>query len=121
MKPIRLDGLKKPKKYRNVRVDIEGMTFDSKAEAARWVELQILERTRKISNLQRQVPIVLIAGAKLWGADRARPAWRLVVDFHYVQDGVPVWEDTKGFETAMSLAKRHAAKALHGIDVRLSR
>ena len=121
MKPIRLENSKKPNKYRNKRIDVAGITFDSKAEAARWTELQMLERLQKIVGLCRQVPIVLIPGAKLWGADRARPAWRLVVDFHYVQDGVPIWDDAKGFETAMSLAKRHAAKALHGIDVRLSK
>ena len=80
-----------------------------------------MERAGRISNLRRQVPIELVPGVKLWGAARARPAIRLVVDFCYQEQGATVWEDTKGMETPMSLAKRHMAKALHGIDVRVTK
>ena len=108
------------KKYRNKKTEFAGFTFDSAAEARRYGELMILERVGKIEKLQRQVPIALVPGAKLHGAARARPAIRLVVDFAYMQDGTQVWEDTKGFETAASLMKRHLAKALLGIDVRVT-
>jgi hypothetical protein len=107
-------------KYRNRKTEFAGLTFDSAAEARRYGELVILERVGKIEKLQRQVPIVLVPGAKLHGAARARPAIRLVVDFAYVESGAQVFEDTKGFETPASLIKRHLAKALHGIDVRLT-
>ena len=108
------------KKYRNKKTEFAGFTFDSAAEARRYGELMILERVGKIEKLQRQVPIALVPGAKLHGVTRARPAIRLVVDFAYMQDGAQVWEDTKGFETAASLMKRHLAKALLGIDVRVT-
>ena len=108
------------KKYRNKKTEFAGFTFDSAAEARRYGELMILERVGKIEKLQRQVPIALVPGAKLHGAARARPAIRLVVDFTYIENDVQVWEDTKGFETAASLMKRHLAKALHGIDVRVT-
>lgn len=108
------------KKYRNKKTEFAGFTFDSAAEARRYGELMILERVGKIEKLQRQVPIALVPGAKLHGAARARPAIRLVVDFAYVESGAQVFEDTKGFETAASLMKRHLAKALHGIDVRVT-
>lgn len=59
------------------------LNVDSKAEARCYGELQALERMGLISNLRRQVPIELVPGVKLWGAARARPAIRLVVDFCY--------------------------------------
>ena len=109
------------RKYGNQKTQFAGLTFDSKAEARRYGELQALERMGLISNLRRQVPIELVPGVKLWGAARARPAIRLVVDFCYQEQGATVWEDTKGMETPLSLAKRHMAKALHGIDVRVTK
>lgn len=124
MTPIRAAdlGLSKPKapKYRNRKTLFAGLTFDSAAEARRYGQLQVLEKMGRITHLQRQVPIALVPGVKLWGAARARPAIRLVVDFCYRENDVVVWEDTKGMETPLSLAKRHMAKALHGIDVRVS-
>ena len=109
------------RKYGNKKTQFAGLTFDSKAEARRYGELQVLERMGLISNLRSQVPIELVPGAKLHGAARARPAIRLVVDFCYQEQGTTVWEDTKGMETPLSLAKRHMAKALHGIDVRVTK
>lgn len=109
------------RKYGNKKTQFAGLTFDSKAEARRYGELQALERMGLISDLRRQVPIELVPGVKLHGAARARPAIRLVVDFCYQEQGATVWEDTKGMETPLSLAKRHMAKALHGIDVRVTK
>ena len=109
------------RKYRNEKTVVAGLTFDSKAEARRYGELQLLERAGRISDLRRQVPIELVPGVKLWGAARARPAIRLVVDFCYQEQGATVWEDTKGMETPLSLAKRHMAKALHRIEVRVTK
>lgn len=108
-------------KYGNTKTQFAGLMFDSKAEARRYGELQVLEKMGRIENLQRQVPIELVPGVKLWGAARARPAIRLVVDFCYQEQGATVWEDTKGMETPLSLAKRHMAKALHGIEVRVTK
>ena len=80
------------RKYGNKKTQFAGLTFDSKAEARRYGELQLLERAGRISNLRRQVPIELVPGVKLWGAARARPAIRLVVDFCYQEQGATVWE-----------------------------
>lgn len=105
-------------KYRNKKTVVGGVTFDSKREAARWQELQMLQRAGRISGLKRQVPIELVRGVKLSGAARARPAIRLVVDFEYQENGQRVLEDAKGFETPASKIKRHLAAALHGLEVR---
>lgn len=111
----------KPSKYRNVITEIDGMRFDSRAEAKRWRDLKMLERGGVIANLERQIPIELVAGTKLHGANRARPAIRIVVDFRFydVELSRVRHQDTKGEETAVSLIKRHIAKVLHGIDVEI--
>ena len=63
------------RKYGNKKTQFAGLTFDSKAEARRYGELQLLERAGLISNLRRQVPIELVPGVKLWGAARAA-SWK---------------------------------------------
>ena len=62
--------------------------------------------------------------AEWMGKKRTPAEWKLLfVSGHAVatKQGATVWEDTKGMETPMSLAKRHMAKALHGIDVRVTK
>lgn len=113
---------KKPAKYRNRKVEAFGLKFDSKAEAARWGELLMLERLERIGSLRRQVSLELLEGVKLWGHTRAQPAVRLIVDFAYIEGGVWVYEDMKSPATAKLPAFRlkcHMAKAIHGIDVRV--
>ena len=107
-------------KYRAIKTEVAGIKFDSKREAVRWQELNYLQRAGHISDLKRQVPIELVPGVKLHGETRARPAIRLVVDFRYIENGATVWEDTKGMETPASRMKRHMAKALCGVDVRVT-
>ncbi len=49
----------KPSKYKNVKVVVDGEKFDSKKEAAYWVELKMRAKVGEIFNLQRQVAIPL--------------------------------------------------------------
>ena len=51
-------------KYRNRRIVVDGETFDSKREAQRWYELKLLRRAGVVTDLQRQVPFVLIPEQK---------------------------------------------------------
>ena len=39
---------------------MDGLTFDSKAEARRWGDLKLMERVGEITDLKRQVPFPLI-------------------------------------------------------------
>ena len=50
----------KPSKYNNKKIEIDGITYDSKKEAKRHQELIFLERTGEINDLRRQVKFVLI-------------------------------------------------------------
>ena len=56
---------KKPSKYKNVRVMVDGIVFDSKREAKRWSELRLLQFARKIGLVFCQMPYDLhAAGGK---------------------------------------------------------
>ena len=102
--------VKRPK-YRNRKTSIDGRTFDSKLEAARYVELKRLQEGGIISGLQCQVPFALEINGNL--------ICKYVCDFHYVDiDGKTVTEDAKGMRTREYTLKKKLMKAIHGIEIR---
>lgn len=118
-------SLKRPilkgRKYRNQKVTIDGITFDSKREAGRYQELRALASRNLIEDLRHQVPFELAPGVKFSDEKRAKPALRYVADFAYRLDGRLVVEDVKSAITAKSAAyriKRHLMLAVHGIEVK---
>ena len=100
-------------KYGNTKVEIDGMPFDSKREAARWRELRLLERAGEISDLRRQVRYELVP--KMPGE---RPV-DYIADFVYRdKDGNEVVEDVKGVRTPVYVIKRKLMLWRHGIRIR---
>jgi hypothetical protein len=80
------------RKYRNVPTVIDGIRFDSKAEARRYQELELLQRAKVIRDLKRQVTFAL------YGKNGA-PICRYRADFMYEESGKHVVEDVKGVAT----------------------
>ena len=100
-------------KYGNTKVEIDGVPFDSKREAARWRELRLLERAGEISDLRRQVRYELVP--KLPGE---RPV-DYIADFVYRDSGGnEVVEDVKGVRTPAYVIKRKLMLWRHGIRIR---
>lgn len=81
-------------KYHARQTYVDGIRFDSKAEAERWQYLRLNERAGLISDLKRQVKIVFQTGV----------TWR--IDFVYAESGRTVYEDVKGKITADYRIKR---------------
>lgn len=102
-------------KYRNKKCEYNGEKFDSQRELNRYLELRLLERAGKISELKRQAPYVLAPAVRIGG--RGRPALRYYADFVYIEDGKEIVEDTKGRITEGYRIKRHLMKAVHNIDI----
>ena len=99
-------------KYNNTTVRVDGRLFDSKREAARWQELQLLERAGEITELERQVEYELIPKQK---GERAA---KYIADFRYKDhEGKTVVEDTKGVKTPVYILKRKLLLWVHGIRV----
>lgn len=120
-------------KYGNRKTVVDGITFDSKKEANRFRELQLLERAGKITALQRQVKYVLIPTQREFtneiykkGAHQGhfKPGKVLekecsyIADFAYIQDGAYVVEDTKGVRTEAYKIKRKLMLERYGIQIR---
>jgi hypothetical protein len=87
----------KRSKYGNVLTEVDGFTFQSKAEALRWLDLRNLERAGEISELKRQVSLELQPAFE-WQGEKIKPI-NYVADFTYYQDGVYTIEDVKGHAT----------------------
>lgn len=106
-------------KYHNKKVTINGETFDSKKEAARWQELLLLQRAGKISHLNRQVTYELIPSQHIDGKCVER-AVKYVADFVYKENGNLVVEDTKGLKTPDYIIKRKLMLSVYGIRIKES-
>lgn len=116
-KAMVIKAAKKPAKYRNEKVTIGGLKFDSKKEGARWGALCVLERAGKISDLRRQVRIPLLGRDGLIRSEKGR-VLVYVADFVYrLPDGSEVVEDAKGFRTKEYILKR-AVLAAQGVNIR---
>lgn len=103
-------------KYRNHKVTVDGITFDSLKEYRRYCELRLLEKAGEITDLQTQVKFVLIPSQKAGGKVVERDCSYLA-DFVYVQDGKKVVEDTKGIKTKDYIIKRKLMLWVHGIRI----
>ena len=100
-------------KYNNTKIRVDGRLFDSKAEAARWQELQLLERSGEITELERQVEYELIPKQK------GERAVKYIADFRYIDHvGKTVVVDTKGVRTPVYILKRKLLLWVHGIRIR---
>lgn len=106
----------KPRKYKSEPITIDGIRFDSKKEARRWEQLQLLQRAGEISGLERQVKIGLEGHCSPIRTPTGRLA-HYVADFSYIEKGVRIFEDSKGFRTPEYLLKR-AILAAQGIEIR---
>lgn len=51
---------KKPRKYRNTPVVVDGATFDSKAESRYYAMLKLREKAGEVLNVEMQVPLSII-------------------------------------------------------------
>jgi len=105
-------------KYRNTKIEVNGIKYDSKAEMARHLILKQMERDGVIRCLETQVKYELLPGVKYEG-ERKKPALRYIADFTYWQGDTHVIEDVKGMQTPAFKIKRHMMKAIHGLDVRV--
>jgi hypothetical protein len=97
-------------KYRNKKTVVDGITFDSMAEAARYRTLKVKLDAGEIKDLtlQKRFPVV-INGVKVC---------TYVADFVYTHRlGGQVVEDVKGFITPMYRLKKKLVNAVHGVEI----
>lgn len=98
-------------KYGNVRTLVGPHAFASKAEAARYRELLILEKRGEIFNLTLQRPFLCTVNHV--------PVCNYVADFTYSRQpsGEYVVEDVKGVRTAIYRLKAKLMFACYGVKI----
>ncbi len=84
-------------KYHNKKTIIDGISFDSKAEAARYCQLKLMVRAGIIDNLKLQ-PKYLLQEAFVKNGKKIQ-AINYIADFEYIENGKTVIEDVKGVKT----------------------
>ena len=117
-------------KYHNKIIKTsEGLTFQSRKEYKRYCELQLMEASGLISNLQRQVKYVLIPAqrepdtvGKRGGIKQGKLIERecaYYADFKYqLPTGETIVEDTKGVRTPEYKIKRKLMLYVHNIKIK---
>lgn len=85
-------------KYNASKVTVDGIKFDSRREANRYLKLKELELSGEITDLQRQVRIEIQPSFKHKG--KTIRAIHYIADFTYRDSsGIIHIEDSKGFKT----------------------
>lgn len=84
-------GKREKNKYKNIKTELAGRTFDSRAESALFLRLSLEEREGRIRDLAHQPGTVFLSGARI----QYRP------DFRFVNcaTGDFEWAEYKGYET----------------------
>ena len=105
-------------KYRNKKVIIDGIEFESIKEGNRYSELKLLERAKEITDLKLQVPFELLPNYEING--KKRRGIKYVADFCYIdiRTGKYVVEDVKGFKTKEYSLKKKMFEQKYGIELR---
>jgi hypothetical protein len=104
-------------KYHNTRVTLDGITFDSKAEARRYGELKLLHEAGEIHKLRTHPRYTLLDPFEVKGVK-----YRGIVyegDFEYVENGLVVCEDVKGVRTAVFSLKEKLFMDKYGDQIEL--
>ena len=104
-------------KYRNKRVELDGYTFDSLAEARRYGELKLLHQAGEIHKLVVHPRYTLLEPFECKGV-----RYRSIVyegDFEYVENGKRICEDVKGKVTAVFALKKKLFVNRYGDSIEL--
>ena len=103
-------------KYHAKKTTVDGITFDSRREADRYLVLKSMEEDGTIEGLRRQVRYELVPAFDADGR-HYRPVY-YVADFVYVEDGKEVVEDVKGMRTDVYRLKSKLFAYRYGMSIR---
>ena len=88
-------------KFHNSKTIYKGVVYDSKKEAKRAYELEILQRAGLIHNLERQRSFELIPAYVNNKGKKVRPII-YIADFVYEKNGIYYVEDVKGSKKVLT-------------------
>lgn len=107
-------------KYKNQKVKVSGITFDSRKEARRYGELKYMQKSGRIKDLKRQVKYILIPSQRNANNRVIERECAYIADFVYTdtETGETVVEDVKGLRTDVYKIKRKLMLERYGIRIK---
>lgn len=97
-------------KYGNIKTTYAGVVYDSRKEARRAQELDLLTKAGEIFSLEIQPKFPVFINDK--------KVFTYIADFAYTKkDGTSVVEDVKGVKTPVFNLKRKCVEAYYGITI----
>lgn len=122
--------MRRPSKYHNKKVEVDGMLFDSQREASVYKGLKIRQDLGEIFEIRRQVVFVLLPPqleVQEYHDKKGRPRQRTRVAekaVKYIADFVVIYAngdqeviDAKGMRTAVYKIKKKLMRYVHGIKI----
>lgn len=103
-------------KYKARKTVVDGITFDSRREADRYIVLKSMEEDGAIEGLRRQIRYELVPAFDVDGK-HYRPIF-YVADFVYREDGKEVVEDVKGMRTDVYRLKSKLFAKRYGMSIK---
>ena len=103
-------------KYKNKKSEYKGHKFDSKREMLRYIVLEDMQKKGEITDLQLQVPFILIPPFEVDGTKYK--GMKYISDFVYKKDGKVVVEDVKGMKTDVYKIKKKLMAYVHKIEIK---
>lgn len=103
-------------KYHAKKTCVDGIVFDSKREADRYLVLKSMEEDGTIEDLRRQVRYELVPAFDVDGK-HYRPVY-YVADFVYRENGHEVIEDVKGMKTDVYRLKAKLVAYRYEMNIR---
>jgi hypothetical protein len=108
---------RKRSKYGAVPTTVDGIRFDSKAEARRYQELKLLVLAGEVRDLELQPEYPLLVRSRDGGFVRIG-VYRADFRYRSGRQGLLVVEDVKGVRTPLYKWKRRHTTAQYGIDIK---
>ena len=111
---------RKKSKYNAKKVEVDGIKFDSKAEAEYYEHLKCLKKAKLVADIERQKRIVILPSYEIKG--RKVRATHYIADFvvTYI-DGEVEYVDVKGYETDTFKLKKKMFESMYGIPLRIAK
>lgn len=106
----------KQSKYKNKKVVVDGIKFDSKKEAGRYRILKLMEKVGEIEDLQLQVKFELQPKYEIGGKKIREISY--IADFVYTENGSEIVEDCKGMKTEVYKIKKKMFEYKYKIEIR---
>lgn len=106
-------------KYGNKKVQVDGITFDSKHEANRYLELKLLEKANLISDLELQKKFELIPTQRDDKGKVIERSANYIADFYYYDKTLNkyICEDSKGYRNDLYILKKKLMRYVYGIEI----